>query len=540
MKKNKKVLLWILLSLLIIIILSILIYFTFFLQKEELLEDFNYKNISTLEYGNIILSDFVYDITCDQTCKYKGKKIVYTISEIQNLSEQEITIKITYNKKEYTHTFKVNVTDTTSPVLTLTKEEDTIEKDTEFDPLTYITSVNDNYDLLNNEDVKVENKVKTNKLGDYEVKYTVTDTSNNETSKTLIIHVIEKKEENQENNDKPVNNNTNTNNTNNNKPNTENKPQNNNNSNNNNQTVSNFKAEINKVKLNPIKTRYEKVDNKVESIINSVTNSSMDNYTKLQAIYDYVKNYLTYDIPVVDLGLERDLIKSNHYTDYDVRRLILADYGFDTKEGTCDVYAAMFMILARRIGFDAYVINGYAPSQSGGRSGHGWVTIKAGANYYFFDPQIEDYNKTKYNLFGKTVSESKMYSGYNINDTVNAFNYFREKSPLKLDINVTGALNYSKNYNVYYAESEHDYQTVYTDNTKFTINIKLTGTNLKYHIEYWDDNGKRVFKEVTGDSGTYELEFKKVGIHSVNIRTMGYDTSMDYYLRLEVKEKSAE
>ena len=71
---------------------------------------------------------------------------------------------------------------------------------------------------------------------------------------------------------------------------TNNNNKNNNTSNNttcNNNT--NFKTAINRVSLSPLKTRYTDLDEKVASIISSVTNSGISNYEKLQAIYIMLK-----------------------------------------------------------------------------------------------------------------------------------------------------------------------------------------------------------------------------------------------------------
>ena len=73
------------------------------------------------------------------------------------------------------------------------------------------------------------------------------------------------------------------------------------------------------------------------------------------------------------------------YYDYDGMNVIRAKYSLSTGKGVCDNYAALLMILTRRIGFDAYVVGGSVNKVGGGTTGHAWVMIKAGGTYYIFE-----------------------------------------------------------------------------------------------------------------------------------------------------------
>ena len=132
------------------------------------------------------------------------------------------------------------------------------------------------------------------------------------------------------------------------------------------------------------------------------------------------------------------------YYDYDGMDVMRAKYSLSTGKGVCDNYAALFMILARRIGFDAYVVGGSVNKVGGGTTGHAWVMIKAGGTYYIFDPQIEDSKKTSYDYFGKTDSELPIYH-YNLSSNISKFHYFKENPDLAhmytLYVNITGDYN---------------------------------------------------------------------------------------------------
>ena len=244
-----------------------------------------------------------------------------------------------------------------------------------FAPEDFIKEVSDNYDEVAVEDVDIKSNVNLKKVGDYQVTYTLTDTHNNVGSSILIVHVVD--EEAKENSDdKKETNSTNdkTNNT------------TTNNKNNSSKSSSNFKSAINSVSLSPLKTRYPDLDSEIASIISSVTKSGMSNYEKLQAIYNYVKNKLNYGQVPVNFSDILGLEENYSYYEWDAYQVVRTYYSLHTGYGVCDNYAALFMILARRIGFDAYVVGGSVNKVGGGTTGHAWVMIKAGGTYYIFDP----------------------------------------------------------------------------------------------------------------------------------------------------------
>ena len=63
-----------------------------------------------------------------------------------------------------------------------------------------------------------------------------------------------------------------------------------------------------------------------------------------------------------------------------------ADYGFRKRTGNCYVMAAMFVTLARELGYEAYQISGFI-----GNSPHSWVEIrnKSDGKFYVCDPDFE-------------------------------------------------------------------------------------------------------------------------------------------------------
>lgn len=60
----------------------------------------------------------------------------------------------------------------------------------------------------------------------------------------------------------------------------------------------------------------------------------------------------------------------------------------DGKTTDCYAFAATFACLAKALGYDAKVVNGYVPSRSKGWASHSWVEIKQGGTTYVYDPDL--------------------------------------------------------------------------------------------------------------------------------------------------------
>lgn len=66
-----------------------------------------------------------------------------------------------------------------------------------------------------------------------------------------------------------------------------------------------------------------------------------------------------------------------------------AIYGFENGYGNCYVMAATFCQMARELGYDAYLVQGYVPSARGGLTPHGWCEIVINGTTYVFDPDFQ-------------------------------------------------------------------------------------------------------------------------------------------------------
>lgn len=154
-------------------------------------QTFQFKEVEILDYNDFTINDFVeQDIICNtKGCKYKDKDVQYTLSEVKNLGKQDITLELEYEGETFKKTFQVDVVDRKSPEIELSDSEIILKTDDTIEAASYITSVNDNYDNLNVEDVAIENNVDLTTPGDYKIIYSIKDTSGNTGTSTLKVKV---------------------------------------------------------------------------------------------------------------------------------------------------------------------------------------------------------------------------------------------------------------------------------------------------------------------------------------------------------------
>lgn len=114
-----------------------------------------------------------------------------------------------------------------------------------------------------------------------------------------------------------------------------------------------------------------------------------DTYGQLKACYDYVKDNTRYGSHVANLDT-----RVGATTCRAIDRKYGAVEGFGAVAltahvGMCNAYASAFILMARKIGFDAYLVKGETKDGRGGYAYHEWCEIKIGDAIYLFDPQLD-------------------------------------------------------------------------------------------------------------------------------------------------------
>ena len=91
-------------------------------------------------------------------------------------------------------------------------------------------------------------------------------------------------------------------------------------------------------------------------------------------------NWSAHALPYYTLGSE--------VTGNSVHSEWYANFGFDNHKGNCYVMAATFQKMAKLLGYDAHLVEGYIRTYNG-RGRHGWVEIDMNGTTYVFDPNFE-------------------------------------------------------------------------------------------------------------------------------------------------------
>lgn len=89
---------------------------------------------------------------------------------------------------------EVEIKDQTPPILSLKTSEITLEQHQNFDLISLILKVTDNYSLVSIEDVMIETDLKLNQVGVYEALFTLKDQSGHQTTQKITIYVTNKTE----------------------------------------------------------------------------------------------------------------------------------------------------------------------------------------------------------------------------------------------------------------------------------------------------------------------------------------------------------
>jgi hypothetical protein len=65
-----------------------------------------------------------------------------------------------------------------------------------------------------------------------------------------------------------------------------------------------------------------------------------------------------------------------------------AKFGFENGKGNCYVMAAVFCRMAKELGYECYLVEGYVPKRGGGTTVHGWTEVVIDGRTYVCDPDF--------------------------------------------------------------------------------------------------------------------------------------------------------
>jgi len=167
---------------------------------------------------------------------------------------------------------------------------------------------------------------------------------------------------------------------------------------------------LNYAALNPTAPRSEALDAYLEELLFSLLDEDMDTYEQVKACYDYLVANVRYGSHMGQLGTP----VANGVTCRDIYNTYGEVEGFGAvaltaHKGMCNAYASAFILMAREIGLNAYLVKGYTRSAGGGYAYHEWAEMEIDGQVYVFDPQLEqDLRRAglpRYSVFFKTYDE---------------------------------------------------------------------------------------------------------------------------------------
>lgn len=146
---------------------------------------------------------------------------------------------------------------------------------------------------------------------------------------------------------------------------------------------------LNSAKLVPMKTNCTLVDELADGIIAKNVSSNMSNAQKAYALYDYLAVNCRYGY-----GGYKAIDAGSYQYDSDKEIVEFSYCILKNRIGTCENFSSAYVVLLRRLGFDANLIYGDVGMSAGGYGGHYWVDVNVNGKHYSFDPQVENNNLT--------------------------------------------------------------------------------------------------------------------------------------------------
>ncbi len=174
-------------ALIVILVVGVLLYFVFF--KAGKVKVILSSNLTTEIHEDVNVLSFVQDV--------KHGEIISQDENIDtsSLGEKEIHLKIKNEQgKEEDYVFKVQVVDTTKPVITA-ENSLTVLTGTDIELLKDVMVTDNSGEKI---DVQVNGEYDINQVGDYALQYVAKDSSQNEATQDFTLHIIERPNEREE------------------------------------------------------------------------------------------------------------------------------------------------------------------------------------------------------------------------------------------------------------------------------------------------------------------------------------------------------
>lgn len=169
-------------------------------------------------------------------------------------------------------------------------------------------------------------------------------------------------------------------------------------------------ALLNQIELDPASPASGNLDAYLDELIPTIIDEDeMDTYDQVKACYDYLVDNVSYGSHTRYLGTSiGETTCGRIYSSYGEVEGFGA-VALTAKKGMCNAYASAFILMTRKLGVDAYLVEGQTRSSGGGYAYHKWAEVEIDGIAYAFDPQLEqDLRRAglaKYSVFCKTYDQ---------------------------------------------------------------------------------------------------------------------------------------
>lgn len=254
----------------------------------------------------------------------------------------------------------------------------------------------------------------------------------------------------------------------------------------------NVKKLLNGAKLKPLDTGLYKLDNRVSNIISRTAgDSTKTTYEKVRNIYDYMLYYFEVTPKsYVDEDTVYETCSSVDYVSYfDMEVIYRANKALTNNSGSAEDYACALTVLFRKLGLEAYYIEGERKTDTGYKS-HGYTLVVIDGKQYIFDAAHEDElaenADVSYSVFCKTLTElSDEYTKEGIEESMEDFAEFKTLGAFSFKASISadngdfasGSVQYEKGYSEDgNASNASGSITIYTDE-KLYLSGSVTGSS---------------------------------------------------------------
>lgn len=129
----------------------------------------------------------------------------------------------------------------------------------------------------------------------------------------------------------------------------------------------------------------------IDELLSEIITEDMDRFEQVKACFDYVRANTTYGTHYTQANMNTrigDTTIGSIYSRYGEVEGFGA-VALVNGVGMCNAYASAFIMFARKLGFDAYLVKGSTKGSGGGYRYHEWCEINIDGVIYVFDPQLD-------------------------------------------------------------------------------------------------------------------------------------------------------